>query len=204
MANASIMAFPKCEVAVGPCMKCCSGAMTRRRVDCEKPSRAKALAALYFFGYRIRRRAGFPARRPLRVLPSAVVLNRGLGAGKYLNKMGFDKGRRGDRGGRGRDKRDFIGEDSPGQERAVTAAAATASAVAAAAVVAARLWRRRRRLRRHGGGGFRRSRRRRWRLRRLSAGRWRWRNAPQVAGEVGHVKFFNAHKGFGFIAAMMA
>jgi CspA family cold shock protein len=31
--------------------------------------------------------------------------------------MGFDKGRRGDRGGRGRDKRDFIGEESPGQER---------------------------------------------------------------------------------------
>jgi CspA family cold shock protein len=32
--------------------------------------------------------------------------------------MGFDRGRRGERGGRGRDKRDFIGEESPGgQER---------------------------------------------------------------------------------------
>jgi len=31
--------------------------------------------------------------------------------------MGFDRGRRGERGGRGRDKRDFIGEDGPGQER---------------------------------------------------------------------------------------
>ena len=32
--------------------------------------------------------------------------------------MGFDRGRRGDRGGRGKDKRDFIGEEGPGQERA--------------------------------------------------------------------------------------
>ena len=32
--------------------------------------------------------------------------------------MGFDKGRRGERGARGRDKRDFIGEETPaGQER---------------------------------------------------------------------------------------
>ena len=31
--------------------------------------------------------------------------------------MGFDRGRRGERGGRGRDKRDFIGEESPPQER---------------------------------------------------------------------------------------
>ena len=31
--------------------------------------------------------------------------------------MGFDRGRRGERGGRGRDKRDFIGEEGPGQER---------------------------------------------------------------------------------------
>jgi CspA family cold shock protein len=31
--------------------------------------------------------------------------------------MGFDRGRRGERGGRGRDKRDFIGEEAPSQER---------------------------------------------------------------------------------------
>ncbi|WP_129792031.1 cold-shock protein [Sphingosinicella sp. CPCC 101087] len=31
--------------------------------------------------------------------------------------MGFDRGRRGERGGRGRDKRDFIGEEGPSQER---------------------------------------------------------------------------------------
>ena len=50
-------------------------------------------------------------------MPGAVVLNRGLGAGKYLKQMGFDRGRRGERGGRGRDKRDFIGEEAPTQER---------------------------------------------------------------------------------------
>ncbi len=47
----------------------------------------------------------------LRDKPSAVVLT-GLGAGKTIKAMSFDKGRRGDRGGRGRDKRDGFGEDN--------------------------------------------------------------------------------------------
>ena len=47
----------------------------------------------------------------LRDKPSAVVLNR-VGRGKDYEGMSFDKGRRGDRGGRGRDKRDGFGEDN--------------------------------------------------------------------------------------------
>ena len=168
---------------------------------------AKALAALYFFGYMIRRRAGFPARRPLRALPGAVVLNRGLGAGKYLNKMGFDRGRRGERGGRGRDKRDGFGEDSPGQERGGYGGGGGGDRFGgggggygggggglAAAAVAAAVWRRWRRLRRR--------RRRRWRLRRPGGGGGGGGGGmpPQVVGEgKGIVKFFNGQKGFGFI-----
>ena len=124
--------------------------------------------------------------------------------------MGFDKGRKGDRGGRGRDKRDdFFGGDSSsfgdrgGSDRGGFG----------------------------GGGGFRgggdrfggggggggygdrgggrrrlRRRRRRW----LSRRRWRrFRGGgggggggmpPQVVGEgKGVVKFFNPQKGFGFV-----
>jgi CspA family cold shock protein len=35
-----------------------------------------------------------------------------MGAGKLLKTMGFDRGRRGERGGRGRDKRDGFGDDN--------------------------------------------------------------------------------------------
>ena len=120
--------------------------------------------------------------------------------------MGFDRGRKGDRGGRGRDKRD----DVFGEERFRRSAADFRSAAAMAAAAAAVGYR--------GGGGWRRCgerlrrlrrRRRRWlsrrwrRRRRLSRRRRRWRrrrNAPQVVGEgKGVVKFFNPQKGFGFI-----
>jgi cold shock protein len=53
----------------------------------------------------------------LRTLPGVVALTGDMGTGKYLIHMGFDRGRRGERGGRGKDKRDFIGEEGPGQER---------------------------------------------------------------------------------------
>ncbi len=86
--------------------------------------------------------------------------DRGLGAGKYLNQMGFDRGRRGERGGRGRDKRDNIGGGDD-----------------------------------FGGGGFDRG---------GFGGGPRGGGGggmpPQVVGEAkGVVKFFNGHKGFGFI-----
>jgi CspA family cold shock protein len=47
----------------------------------------------------------------LREQPSAVVLVEKLGRWKVLDGMGFDRGRRGERGGRGRDKRDGFGGD---------------------------------------------------------------------------------------------
>lgn len=57
-----------------------------------------------------------PFRRemPLRALPGAVVSNWGLGGERVFKRMGFDRGRRGERGGRGRDKRDGFGEESGG------------------------------------------------------------------------------------------
>ena len=110
--------------------------------------------------------------------------------------MGFDRGRKGDRGARGRDKRDGFGEETisePGgfQERggyggagggfgdrgggsvaAVAAVAAAAAAASVAVAVAAAV------SRGGGGGGM----------------------PPQVVGEAkGIVKFFNPQKGFGFI-----
>ena len=53
----------------------------------------------------------FPRRGRSRVQPSAVG-QQGSGRTKDYEGMSFDKGRRGDRGGRGRDKRDSFGEDS--------------------------------------------------------------------------------------------
>jgi cold shock protein len=47
----------------------------------------------------------------LREQPSAVVLVENLGRWKVLDGMGFDRGRRGERGGRGKDKRDGFGGD---------------------------------------------------------------------------------------------
>jgi|GEM_PF-11596 len=50
---------------------------------------------------------------PVRLRPVRQFVNRGQGAGKLFRLMTFDRGRRGERGGRGRDKRDsFGGEDS--------------------------------------------------------------------------------------------
>jgi CspA family cold shock protein len=132
-----------------------------------------------------------PARRPLRVLPGVMVLNRGMGSGKYLNNMGFDRGRRGERGGRGRDKRDFIGEEAPGQERSSYGGDRFGGGGGD----------------RYGGGGG---------GDRFGGGGGGFRGGggggggfggprgggmpPQVVGEAkGIVKFFNPHKGFGFI-----
>ena len=120
--------------------------------------------------------------------------------------MGFDKGRKGDRGGRGRDKRDGFGEEqqhsakSGSRSAAATAAAVAALAIAAAsaavvvaamaiaavaavtaaaaAVSAAAAVAAAFRGGGGGGGGM----------------------PPQVVGEgKGIVKFFNPQKGFGFI-----
>ena len=52
--------------------------------------------------------------------------------------MGFDRGRKGDRGGRGRDKRDdFFGEESNFGDQVAVSRSAAATAAAAAAVAAA-------------------------------------------------------------------
>ena len=107
--------------------------------------------------------------------------------------MGFDRGRRGERGGRGRDKRDFIGEESPGgQERSGYGGGGGDRFGGGGG---------------YGGGGDR-----------FGGGGGGFRGGgggggfggprggggggmpPQVVGEAkGVVKFFNAHKGFGFI-----
>ena len=109
--------------------------------------------------------------------------------------MGFDRGRRGERGGRGRDKRDFIGEEGPGgHERGFGGGDRFAGGGGD----------------RFGGGGDR-----------FGGGgggggggfggprgggggfggpRGGGGMPPQVVGEAkGVVKFFNPHKGFGFI-----
>ena len=89
--------------------------------------------------------------------------------------MGFDRGRKGDRGGRGRDKRDSFGEDSPGenvgfQERGGYAGGGGGFRSGG------------------GGGGFR------------GGGAGGGGMPPQVVGEgKGVVKFFNPQKGFGFV-----
>ena len=121
--------------------------------------------------------------------------------------MGFDRGRKGDRGGRGRDKRDnFFGEESNfGDQAAVSgarrlrrrrrrrggyaaAAAAAASVIAAAAAAATAAAGGGFRGGGGGGGGFR------------GGGGGGGGMPPQVVGEgKGIVKFFNPQKGFGFI-----
>ncbi len=108
--------------------------------------------------------------------------------------MGFDRGRRGDRGGRGKDKRDFIGEEGPPQERGFGGdrygggggggyggggyggGGGGYGAPRSGGFGGPRPG---------GGGGF---------------GGGRGGMPPQVVGEgKGVVKFFNPHKGFGFI-----
>jgi len=111
--------------------------------------------------------------------------------------MGFDRGRKGDRGGRGRDKRDSFGEDSPGenvgfQERGGYAGGGGGFRSGGGGGD------------RPGGGGF-------------GGGGGGFRSGgggggfrgggaggggmpPQVVGEgKGVVKFFNPQKGFGFV-----
>jgi CspA family cold shock protein len=105
--------------------------------------------------------------------------------------MGFDRGRKGDRGGRGRDKRDnFFSEETPGdnvgfQERGGYGGGRGGFGGGAGAGAG-------------GGGGFRGGG--------ASAGGGGFRGGgaggmpPQVVGEgKGIVKFFNPQKGFGFI-----
>ncbi len=108
--------------------------------------------------------------------------------------MGFDKGRRGERGGRGRDKRDFIGEEGPGGfergggdrfagggggDRFAGGGGAYRGGGSGAGFGGPRP---------AGGSGF-------------GAPRGGGGGMPpQVVGEAkGIVKFFNPHKGFGFI-----
>src|SRR6185436_10747087 len=92
--------------------------------------------------------------------------------------MGFDKGRRGERGGRGRDKRDGFGEDSNFSgggfgERSGGGYAGGGDRYGGGGG--------------GGGGGFR-------------GGGAGGGMPPQVVGEAkGVVKFFNGQKGFGFI-----
>ena len=108
--------------------------------------------------------------------------------------MGFDRGRRGERGGRGRDKRDFIGEEAPaGGERGGYGGGGYGGGGYGGGD-------------RFGGGGGDR----------FGGGGGGFRGGggggfggprgggggmpPQVVGEAkGVVKFFNPHKGFGFI-----
>ena len=125
--------------------------------------------------------------------------------------MGFDRGRKGDRGGRGRDKRDGFGVAkscrrstavSPTAAALAVLAAAVASATAAAAVAvaiaavvavaataaAAAAAASAAAAAGGGGGGFR------------GGGGGGGGMPPQVVGEgKGVVKFFNPQKGFGFI-----
>ena len=106
--------------------------------------------------------------------------------------MGFDRGRKGDRGGRGRDKRDSFGDDSFGAERTFGGerpygggggfgdrdrGAGSGGGYAGGGA----------------GGGFRGGGA-------GGGGGFRGGMPPQVVGEgKGVVKFFNPQKGFGFI-----
>jgi CspA family cold shock protein len=101
--------------------------------------------------------------------------------------MGFDKGRKGERGGRGRDKRDgFFSEDSPSSERG--------GGGDRGGFGAPRTYGDRPSFGGGGGGGY---------GDRPSFGGGGGGGGgmpPQVVGEAkGVVKFFNAQKGFGFI-----
>ncbi len=105
--------------------------------------------------------------------------------------MGFDRGRKGDRGGRGRDKRDGFGDDSFGAERTFGGERPYGGGAGAGGFGD-----------RGGGGGYG-----------GAGGGFRGGGAgggggggfrggmpPQVVGEgKGVVKFFNPQKGFGFI-----
>jgi CspA family cold shock protein len=108
--------------------------------------------------------------------------------------MGFDRGRKGDRGGRGRDKRDSFGDDSFAAERTFGGdrpygggggggfgdRGAPRSGYGGGGGFGDRAGG-------GGGGGFR-------------GGGFRGGMPPQVVGEgKGVVKFFNPQKGFGFI-----
>ncbi|MGQ0590637.1 MAG: cold-shock protein [Sphingosinicella sp.] len=116
--------------------------------------------------------------------------------------MGFDRGRRGERGGRGRDKRDFIGEESPGgQERSGYGGGGGDRFGGGGGYGGGGD-----RFGGGGGGGYGGG---------GGGGGGGYRGGgggggfggprgggmpPQVVGEAkGVVKFFNAHKGFGFI-----
>ena len=112
--------------------------------------------------------------------------------------MGFDRGRKGERGGRGRDKRDGgFGEDSFTPERSSYGdrgggggGFAGPAAAAAAAAIAARGGGDRFGGGGGGGGGFRGP----------PGGGGGGGMPPQVVGEgKGVVKFFNPQKGFGFV-----
>ena len=106
--------------------------------------------------------------------------------------MGFDRGRKGDRGGRGRDKRDSFGDDSFGAERTFGGDRPYGGG---------------------GGGGFRGGGGGGYAGGGAGGGGFRGGGAPggggggfrggmppQVVGEgKGVVKFFNPQKGFGFI-----
>lgn len=101
--------------------------------------------------------------------------------GKVIQGMSFDKGRRGERGGRGRDKRDGFGDDSYGGY-----AAAGGDRFGGGGD---RFGGGGDRFGGGGGGGFR-----------GGGGAPRPSMPAQVVGEgTGVVKFFNGQKGFGFI-----
>ena len=111
--------------------------------------------------------------------------------------MGFDRGRKGDRGGRGRDKRDsFFGENSPGDQSAVQERGGGGGGYAGGGAGANRsgyggggggFGERQGGF--GGGGGFR-----------GGGGGGGGGMPPQVVGEgKGIVKFFNPQKGFGFV-----
>src|SRR5688572_22397285 len=72
----------------------------------------KLLAASAFLGYVSRPCAGCRRRRPFARFAQRYGSKQGCGRGKVKDGMGFDRGRRGERGGRGRDKREGFGEDS--------------------------------------------------------------------------------------------
>jgi CspA family cold shock protein len=100
--------------------------------------------------------------------------------------MGFDRGRRGERGGRGRDKRDFIGEEAPTQERGAYGGGGDRFGGGGGGYGGGD------RFGGGGGGGYGGPR--------SGGGGGYGGGGGQVVGEgKGIVKFFNPHKGFGFI-----
>lgn len=103
--------------------------------------------------------------------------------GKVIQGMSFDKGRRGDRGGRGRDKRDSFGDDNFGGYAAGSDRFGGGGGDRFGGGGGDRFGG-------GGGGGFRGG----------GGGAPRTSMPAQVVGEgTGVVKFFNGQKGFGFI-----